>query len=213
MSKDEIANIGESAEELTERNRLQSLFDARDQAAEAIREAPLREYEIQRYQAPKEVIDEHVRAAVTAYALECEPLFKNTNEGLRYWKQYDLPGIQLPEAEPDEIQNDKIGPNVRNIEIEGVPDSMFDRQNLKIKMTGIESYVTLRSPIKIHWSGYGEHGYRLQRREVTTTMGVPRSLSEDVFRATNKLLADLNIGLDAEQIEDSEASYDYSDLL
>ncbi len=213
MSDNEIADIGESAEEFTEKNRLRSLFEARDQAAQAIREAPLREYEIQQYQAPKEIVDEHVRAAVTAYTLECEPLFKNTNDGLRYWKQYDLPAIQLPKAEPDEVKSDKIGPNVRNIEIEGVSDSIFDRENLKIKMTGIESYVTLRSPIKIHWQGYGELGYRRKRLEATTTMGVPRSLSEDVFRATNKLLADLNIGLDAEQIEDSEASYDYSDLL
>lgn len=213
MTDNEIADIGESAEEFTEKNRLRSLFEARDQAAQAIREAPLREYEIQQYRATKEIVDEHVRAAVTAYTLECEPLFKNTNDGLRYWKQYDLPAIQLPKAEPDEIKSDKIGPNVRNIEIEGVSDSIFDRENLKIKMTGIESYVTLRSPIKIHWQGYGELGYRQKRLEATTTMGVPRSLSEDVFRATNKLLADLDIGLDAEQIEDEEVSFDYSDLI
>jgi hypothetical protein len=200
---EEKATVGDSAQELTEKSRLRSLFQARDQAATAIREAPLKEYE-----APREVVNQHVRSSVTAYILECEPLFKNTEAGLEYWQRYQFKPIPLPRSPPDELtgsdgplNSTPIGPAAKRREIIGIPDSMID-DSQQIEVTGIGSYVNLPSPIEIRWIGFGADSPNFtgeSSNSATTQIQIPRQLSEGAFRATNKLLADLDIGLDAEQ--------------
>jgi len=212
---DETAAVGESAEELTEKSRLKSLFTSRDEAAKAIRDAPLQEFEV-----PSQAVDEYVQSAVTAYVLECEALFQNTETGLEYWTDYPLQSIPLPRSPPDELvstgpmSSAPVGVQVQDIRLPSVPDSMIDDDNWRIELTGIAAYIRLPSPIKIRWIGHKSTGFTGESIDTkTTTMRVPRTLSETVFRATNNLLADLDIGLDAEQATDGEASYDYSDLL
>jgi hypothetical protein len=212
---DETAAVGESAEELTEKSRLKSLFTARDEAAKAIRDAPLREYEV-----PKQAVDEHVQSAVTAYVFECEALFQNTETGRDYWTNYTLQPISLPRSAPDELVESgplnsvPVGAQVRDIDVVRVPESMINEDDWRIELAGIGDYVCLPSPIKIRWVGHGSPGFIGESIDTETTqINIPRTLSEDVFRATNNLLADLDIGLDAEQATDKEASYDYSDLL
>lgn len=212
---DEVAEIGESAEEFTEKNRLKSLFDAKDRARDAIREAPLKEYEARRQAVDPQTIDEHVRSAVAAYVLECEALFQNTEKGQEYWHEYQFTPITLPQSAPRSIQTDTFGPDVKGMDIIGIPDSMIN-ENQQIEVVGIGSYISLPSPIKMQWVGFASDGCLSRgsnQNVVTQTIGVPRFLSEDVFRATNKLLADLGIGIDAEKIENGEVSFDYSDLI
>jgi len=200
---DEEATVGESAQELTEKSRLRSLFQSRDEAATAIREAPLKEYEV-----PRQVVNQHVRSSVTAYILECEPLFKNTEAGLEYWQRYQFKPIPLPQSPPDEVtgpngplDTTSVGPTVKRREVIGVPDSMIS-DSQQIGVTGIGSFVNLPSPIEIRWVGFGADSPSFageSNNTATTQIQIPRQLSEGAFRATNKLLADLDIGLDAEQ--------------
>jgi hypothetical protein len=200
---EERATVGDSAQEVIEKSRLRSLFEARDEAATAIREAPLKEYEV-----PRQVVNQHVRSSVTAYILECEPLFKNTEAGLEYWQKYQFKPIPLPRSPPDRIvgpdgplDSTSVGPTVKRKEIIGIPDSMIE-DSRQIAVTGIGSYVSLPSPIEIRWVGFGSDSPNLSGESSNTEITqvqIPRQLSESAFRATNKLLADLDIGLDAEQ--------------
>jgi hypothetical protein len=213
--RNETAAVTETAEELTEKSRLKSLFTARDEAAKAIRDAPLREYEV-----PKQAVDEYVQSAVTAYVFECEALFQNTEIGRDYWTNYTLQPISLPQSAPDELVQSgplssvPVHAQVRDINVLRVPESMIDEENWQIELAGIADYVCLPSPIKIKWTGHGSPDFIGESISTKTTqINIPRTLSEEVFRATNNLLADLDVGLDAEQRKDTEASYDYSDLL
>lgn len=216
------AAVNESAEEFVDKARLKSLFEAREEAGKAIREAPLTEYqlELSRERIPPAVIEQHVRSAVTAYVLECEPLFKNTQTGLAYWQNYDFINIELPKTPPKKFQVDEnapsssLPPRVKKREIIGVSDDIVDWQNGYIDVTGVRTYLELPSPVKCRWTGWATVGVgRKKKKTEVTTFGVPRRVSEAVFRTTNKLLADLDIGLDVEKARDGEASYDYSDLI
>jgi len=214
---DEFASVGESAEEFTEKSRLRSLFTARDEAAQAIRDAAMREYELLNNGNPKasELVDEHVRSAVVAYTLECEPLFRNTQTGQQYWTAYEFAPVPVPNVPPEEITNDGVGPNYRGKEILGVPESAVSEHKRQILVRGIGQYVDLPSPIKVRWTGYTDGPLSSGRSDATaiTTTGVPRQLSESTFRATNQLLSELDIGIDAETQSGEEAHVDYSDLL
>lgn len=209
---DELARITEDAEAFVDKARLRSLFEARDEAAQAIRDAPLQQVQVETKGVDKQVVDKHVRAAVTAYVLECEPLLQNTAAGLDYWQSYDVGPIRLPRSPPSDTAWE-MGPDRTVV---GVPDGLVDEGADAIAIPGIRQYVSLPSPITIKWAGIAESpGCNRGTEDATepSQITIPRGVSEDVFRALNRLLADLGIGLDAEAIEDGEASYDYSDLI
>jgi hypothetical protein len=91
---------------------------------------------------------------------------------------------------------------------------MINEHDWQIELAGIGDYVCLPSPIKIKWVGHGSPGFMGDSIDTKTTqINIPRTLSESVFRATNNLLADLDVGLDAERRKDEEVSFDYSDLI
>jgi len=82
MSSDNADNaqavaVGDSAQEYTEKTRLRGLFKARNEAAKAVREAPLRKYDVLQEPSGFEALGEYAKAAVTAYVIECEPLFQS----------------------------------------------------------------------------------------------------------------------------------------
>jgi hypothetical protein len=210
---DEFAVVSESTEQFMEQSRLRSLFDARDKAAQAIRDATMREQELRR-KTPRAtlLVDEHVRAAVTAYVLECEPLYQNTELGQEYWVEYRFEPVTLAIAPPDEVTTS--GRGYKSREILGLPEGVLE-ENRVLSVTGIQEYLALPSPITVRWTGTQDGPLSSGRSTVTATteLGAPRILSESVFRATNQLLADLDIGIDAERQSGGEAQFDYSDLL
>jgi len=195
-----------------------SLFDARDEAAEAIRDSPLQSFR-RRERADGDaadgeidrVVDEAVRQAVTAYVLEAEPLLQNTEAGQEVWHDAGLQPAAL--EPPASIPWD----DEPSYEVGGVPESLVDEKNDVIRVPGVAHYVSLETPFSVTWTGQADtvahRRHATERVEEPTLMTLPRSTSEGVFRATNKLLADLGIGIDAEVAADDEASFDYSDLL
>jgi len=158
----------------------------------------------------EQVIDEHVRSAVTAYILECEPLLQNTEAGREFWFEYEFAPVPLPSSAPDEVlpgdgPTSTLAQGVRDKQVLGIPDSMLDENGRQIALSGISAYVDLPSPIKIRWIGYSSTGFHGANQENTavTTVSIPRSLSESAFRAVNNLLAELNIGLNAADDQDT----------
>lgn len=212
---DELVQAADGVDEFIDKARVRSLFQARDEAADAVRRARIREHELGKTRPADEarrIINESVRANVAAYVLEAEPLLKNTSTGLNYWQSYEVGPIRLPRRCPANVEWE--GRPSRTVH--DVPDGLLDEGRTTIAVPGIRHFVRLPSPLTVEWSGLVQSA-GLNRgtgaEQKTVDVAMPRRVSEDVFRAINKLLADLGIGLDAEAIEDGEASYDYSDLL
>lgn len=222
MSRDDHADGGDdlgtswapgadSLDEFSDRARLQTLFETRHEAAEAIRRAPIRELELEHKTTeynPQYLVDRIVRAGVTAYILEAEPLLRNTEPGRELWSNHQLRPVHLPEYAP--AHPDGEWEHVSMAEPAGI-DAGRDAD--MIQLEGLGDYVTLPDPIELDYTGLLNRPDHSDTVTVTTRIGVDRETSTDVFRALNKLLADLGIGLDAETAEDTEASYDYGDLI
>jgi hypothetical protein len=211
---DELARVSDDAEEFIDKARLRSLFEARDEAAEAIRESSIQEVDLRRRGESKQdaetIVDEHVRSAVTAYVLEAEPLLKNTDAGEEVWADAGLTPVRLP-PRPEAEWEGATSRTVRNVR-----DGLVDEARDAIRLPGVGHYVRSSTPFVVEWRGFvkspglsrgTENGVR------TATATIPRGVSEDVFRTLNKLLADLGIGIEAEVAGDDEASFDYSDLI
>jgi hypothetical protein len=183
-------NGDDDIESFTTKSRLQSLFDARDDAATAIRQASMKELQLQERgvskKQAKHIVDKHVRENVRAYVYECEPLLRNTPSGLELYKNQPLHTVTLP-----------TGPNT-DVQVNGksVDDGAY-------AVNGIKGY--------IEYSGATVDENKLQLTENgmsntgdSYTLSPPRGLSESVFRALNTLLADVGIGLEAEIDEDED---------
>lgn len=183
-------NGDDDIESFTTKSRLRSLFAARDDAATAIREASMKELQLQERGASKKqathIVDKHVRENVRAYVYECEPLLQNTPSGLQLYKNQPLHTVTLP-----------TGPNV-DVQVNGetVADGAY-------AVNGIEGYIEYtgatvdESKLQLTENGMAKAGN-------SYTISPPRGLSEAVFRALNTLLADLGIGLEAEIDEDDD---------
>lgn len=215
---DELARVSDDAEEFIDKARLRSLFDARDGAAEAIRKSSLRTFEIRHRRdsdaAAAEIeraVDEHVRQAVLAYVLEAEPLLKNTSDGQDLWEDAGLGPIPLP-SRPPAAGWDSVPSRM----VEGVPTGWVDEARGVVHLPGVAHFVNIETPFTVRWRGFaggGGAGRGDDYAERAAQMSVPQSMSEDVFRKLNGLLADLGIGIKAEVSGNGEASYDYSDLI
>jgi len=181
-------NAGEDIEQFTTKSRLRSLFQARDDAAEAISNASMKELQLQERNVDekhaKRIVDKHVRESVRAYVYECEPLLQNTDIGLDLYQNQPLHTVSLPSGEDTTVQ----------INGETVDDEAY-------AVNGIRGYIEYtgatvdRSKIELTDNG-------MQSRSDSYTIAPPRGLSESVFRSLNTLLADLGIGLEAEIDDD-----------
>jgi hypothetical protein len=195
---DPIARVEAGTDELVERTRIASLTEAREEAADAIREAPLRRDEARRRRGGRpEAVAEHVRSAVAAYALECEPVLKNTPEGRNLWGDRRLGPIPLPDP-PGGRWREGPTPTVTNVAGELVGDGV-------VAVPGVGAYVELPTPICVDWEGRRDApglGRGVETATETTEVRAPVRLSERVFRNLNKLLADLGLGLDVETDDD-----------
>lgn len=176
----------ENVEEFLTKNRLRSLFEARDTAAEAIRTASLKQMELREKGQPpaaaKRVVGEHVHETVRAYCLECEPLLRNTEAGRQLLHEEEIETITLP-----------LGKGTRTIR-------------------GIADFIQTRTfVVEATDRSFDENGMVIEDKQETVT--IPRSASEAAYRKLNTLLADLGIGLDAEVETDDVAEFEYTDLL
>lgn len=178
-------NGDDDIESFTTKNRLRSLFEARDDAATAIREASMKELQLQERGVTPEnatrIVDKHVRESTRAYVYECEPLLRNTNIGLNLYQNQPLDTIPLPQSD---------GATTVQIDGETIEDGVYS-------IHGIQDYIKFTgATVTKQKTQMTDKGITSQSSEYTITP--PRELSESVFRSLNTLLADLGIGLEAE---------------
>jgi len=183
-------NGDDDIESFTTKSRLRSLFDARDDAATAIRQASMKELQLQERGVTKQqaarIVDQNVRENVRAYVYECEPLLRNTPSGLDLYQNQPLHTVTLPKGTNTSVQ----------VNGKSVNDGAY-------AINGIKGYIEYdgatvdKNKLQLTENGMSNTGD-------SYTISPPRGLSESVFRALNTLLADLGIGLEAEIDEDND---------
>lgn len=210
---DETVFVADNVDEFVERTRHTQILDAKERAADALREAQLRRMEARSKEKPswliKQAAREPARSAVESYILECESLYRQTEEGRELWHKADLSTIQVRDA-MDLRHRDNIG-KVKSIRIGGSGSGAKDPE---ITVTGVGGYLELSSTeICV------EHEKALPRRgsptEVDTfwcDLTIPVDVSREAYRATNVLLTALDLGVKTGE-EDGVVDGDYSELL
>lgn len=215
---------------LTDKRRIRQLFDAREEAADALREAPMNRHELrERTQGkpidPELILREVVASAVKTYALEADALFRRTDTGWGYWTDTTLPvwtlnpSPQVHERPPG--YRDRPGHKRRKssnweVDIEIADTGELPTNGTTVRLEGVRDFVHLSVPTRVAVDVRWELELRSATNTETTTRTVdvapPVEVSETVFRCVNDLLADVGIGLEAE-VTDDDPDWDYSDLV
>jgi hypothetical protein len=197
----------EDIEGYMDKQRLKSLFDARNQAATAIRDASLNQLKCQErgasHKLAQNIVTDRIDACVRAYVSECEPLLRNTDAGQELLYNNEITTFTVPRH-----YNGRLFSQVVDL-----PCGELDGREITIN--GLDEYLRFDGVT----AEYGEisleetsNGLEPQPPE-RTEIPLPARLSESVFRELNQLLADLDIGLSAETQEETEYEMQYDDLL
>jgi len=197
----------EDVEAFMDKARLRSLFDARDKASEAIRDASLKKLQARERGATQQlansVVNDRIASCVRAYIAECEPLLRNTETGRELLYDAEITSFHVP------YQYD--GKEFSRV----IDTPCGEVDGREITLHGLDQYLRFDGATV----EYGETSLEktdrgLQPQPPTTTqVPLPVRLSESIFRELNDLLAQLNIGLRAETDDDEEVNFDYSDLI
>jgi hypothetical protein len=197
----------EDIEAFTDKARLRSLFNARDKASEAIRDASLNRLKAQERGASKQlaqkIVNQRIAACVRAYVSECEPLLRNTDIGKQLLYESEIESFTVPY----QYQGKDF------TQVLDVPAGEVDGR--QITLHGLDQYLRFDAATVQYGETTVEQtpaGFEHQS-PVTKTVPMPVRMSETIFRELNDLLAQLDIGLQAETESDDVASYDYSDLI
>lgn len=197
----------EDIEGYMDKQRLKSLFDARNKAAEAIRDASLNQLKAQErgasHQLAQNIVTDRIDSCVRAYVAECEPLLRNTDAGQQLLYDNEITTFTVPYQ-----YNGRMFSQVVDL-------PCGELNGREITLNGLDEYLRFDGVT----AEYGEisleetsNGLEPQPPE-RTEIPLPTRLSESVFRELNQLLADLDVGLQAETQSDDVAEYDYSDLI
>jgi len=197
----------EDIEGYMDKQRLKSLFEARNKAAEAIRDASLNQLKAQErgasHKLAQSIVTDRIDSCVRAYVAECEPLLRNTDAGQQLLYDNEITTFTVPYQ-----YNGRMFSQVVDL-----PCGELDGR--EITLNGLDEYLRFDGVT----AEYGEisleetpNGLQPQQPE-RTEIPLPTRLSESVFRELNQLLADLDVGLQAETQSDDVAEYDYSDLI
>lgn len=117
---DEIAVIADGIDEYIDKARYQMLFDARKEAASALRSVPDAVAQSANT-GDQKYVSGSVWSAVNTYIHEVEPLFKNTRIGQIAWHSAELGPVPLPRWLPGLAEVDFVWSDVDKYEIQGRP--------------------------------------------------------------------------------------------
>nr|WP_159373875.1 hypothetical protein [Haloquadratum walsbyi]SPC48805.1 uncharacterized protein R5 [Haloquadratum walsbyi] len=207
----------EDVEAYMDKQRLKSLFEARNEAAKAIRDSSLNRLKAQERGASsefaKQVVNDRIASCVRAYIAECEPLLRNTESGRRLLYETEIFTFNVPLRKATQD-----GGTASFNEIIDIPTGEYEGREITIQ--GLDQYMrfdaaTVKYGEKTFSRGgggvYEENGF--VDNTFTAQIPMPVRLSETIFRELNDLLAQLNIGLQAETNDDEGVDFDYSDLI
>lgn len=196
-------------DEMVRRKRLRSIFQAQSDCREARTNAKNR-----RAAGETEVARVMFRSALETYVREVEPLFSQTEQGRKYWTEYDFGSVVVsPEVEQKRSRR-RGGGSRKTLAKTGsqiadeVPSKEFD-------LTGLGCVFDVPSPISfeaeclVTSSGW-DNSYDMET--VTVTRHLPINKLDEMYAVTNGYLGEIGIGIDV-NISDPTADADYSDVV
>ena len=198
------------------------MFDAREEAADALREAPTNRHELRERTEgkpidPELILREVVASAVKTYALEADVLFRRTDTGWGYWADTTLPPWTLnpspqvherPPGHRDRPPHKRRSSSNWEVTTEIADTGGLPTEGTTVRLEGVRDFVHLSVPSRVAVDVRWELDLRSATNTETSTQAVevapPVEVAETVFRCVNDLLADVGIGLEAEVDDDDE---------
>jgi hypothetical protein len=194
----EAVDLGDAASELSERRSVETLYNARDAAAQALQEAPL----LRREQGERAAAAA-VHAAVAQFVRELEPILVSTEPGRVVWHDdggAGLGSVRIPEPTP--ARGD-------HFEIRGEPDLVDTSAPARllrgdeIEIRCVRDYIDAGSPITATWvvEGLPTHVYNpdAETRRDRVETPPPREISARVYRQCSGVLSAAGMGVDVSE--------------
>ncbi len=216
---DEIAVVADGIDEYIDKARYKMLFDARQEAAAKLRSVPDDKVGAQNSMGDAggdAFVSASVRAAVNTYIHEAEPLFRNTEVGTAAWEDAGIASVPLESCIPDLPVESS---NVTDFEAKRLPEGVeihHQRNGPELLVRGVGAFTEFDGG-----SIHAEWEEELDRRNPNATKSDEGTVSiiptvkhsRGAFRATNALLSELGVGLEAETEEEKGAEWtsDYRD--
>jgi hypothetical protein len=200
--------VADNVDEFVERTRHRQILDAKERAGDALRQVGARRMEAQQSGQPDYEAErparEMSRSSVEAYVLECEALYQGTPEGNGLWDSAHIAEFTVGDA---------LGLEHRDITVSGINDGTSRTPADRVQVVGVGEYLELGGWIDVNYEE------TLDRRGSPTTedtarleLTVPVNVSRAVFRATNGLLSELDLGVKTgTEDESGEWDTDYRD--
>lgn len=211
-AEEQTVFVADTVDEFVERTRLQQILEAKNAAAEALQNSRIRHMEaIQSGMSKTEaerVASETARAAVASYVLECEQIYRRTENGHRLWTEAPLAEMDIR----DGISLDMNGEmkNIKEIRLNG---ERVDNPERGIELQGVQQFVGLSPDVEITYEReLPRRGKPLETVTDRFEWSTPVWVSREAYRATNALLADSELGVKVDTEDESgEWENDYRD--
>jgi hypothetical protein len=207
---DDSAGEGDAAqlaaddvEDLISRNRVQQIFQARNEVRQAFQRVPVLEAQGAR----SEPLEHVLSAGVQSYLSELEPLAHAADDDLLtyYWEEHPLGTQTVHPPQPEGY--DRMG--VKLQKVESPFGEQPEPQAIELEWQGLQSIAEADPPFTYTWTFHAQIRHRgdeteTKRRQVT----IPRHILRGAFRAANLFASEVNLDLQLEEeTEDFDLRY------
>ena len=206
---EQVVYAADNISDYVQRTRYQQLFERKEAASKAFDRVTM----VRREPAVDQSdVREIVRQAVESYVLEVESLYQQTEPGRALWEQAEIDVIPIAEALGEVAEHKKLSlksaeaaRGLRVMEVNGQQSLVVKGVKNYLKLPDTRLSATFEKEMNRRGSPTTEETYQLGAT-------VPLRTSREVFRATNALLEQLDLGVSIES-EVGDVESDYSELI
>lgn len=213
---EELVFVADSIDEFVQRGRWQQIMEARQEARDALREAPMQRASLRQrmsHTEAGEAVRQTVHAAVESYVMEVERLYHETEPGRKLWADTPLATVNCRQLFAFEGGEHDL--EMESVHFSGGLGPRGD-PNQQVQITGVRDWLSLSDvTARYKLSGVVRVGsqYRSKEREGESMVTTPVSVSKEVYRATNALVERLGPGMDIGATDSGTVDGSYAELL
>jgi hypothetical protein len=207
---DETIFVADSVDEFVERTQHQQLLNAKETSAETLRNSV--QIRMQSRGDGQTAAREAVRRAVEQYVLEAESLYNRTEAGQLLWEKAHVDTVPMSKALSLGSDAEQIA-SIQDIKSRGAVQPYQQNGRWLVDLQGVGSYFDFEdTPFQITYQvKLNRRGGATKENTVTLYPETPVNTSREVFRATNALLAELDLGVRMGETTDTVES-EYTSL-
>lgn len=198
---DQTVHVADDLDEWLQRQRYRQIFEAKERAAEALRDAPGALGPGPNDAKVEANVRERVAAAVTQFVIEIERILKSVEDG-SLWssEQFDTFELREVTAIPDSFNDFEV--------LTGMAPARRQDGTIVYEINGVSDFVDLgETELFIEWEQVANPATgRIETNRVIRTPHPPVNVSRNVYREAAELLGDVGIDLDLEP-ESDEAGW------